>query len=130
MTFGAGRSDLNPVTEPALRSFARTVKADDRATVNVVATAAGSPEDASTPRRLSLSRAMAARSVLMAEGVASTRIYVRALGAGGPDGPADRVDLVASTAPAAATPAAAPPSPPPPAAPAAPAPARTPGPQR
>jgi len=93
VTFGADRADLNAVTEPALRTFARTLKTNEQATVNVVATAAGSAEDPSTPRRLSLSRALAARAVLVNEGIASTRIYVRALGANGPAGPADRVDL-------------------------------------
>ncbi len=95
VTFGPDRADLNPVTEPALRSFARTVKAE-QAAVNVVATAAGSADDPSTPRRLSLSRALAARAVLITEGIPSTRIYVRALGANGPpDGPPDRVDVSA-----------------------------------
>ena len=42
---------------------------------NVMAYAAGTPEDPSTPRRLSLSRALAVRRVLMADGVASARIY-------------------------------------------------------
>ena len=107
VTFGPDRADLNPVTEPALRNFARSVKAE-QAAVNVVATAAGSADDPSTPRRLSLSRALAARAVLITEGVASTRIYVRALGASGPpDGPPDRVDVSAGP-PGAPPPAAVP----------------------
>ena len=53
----------------------------------------GTPEDPSTARRLSLSRALAVRSALMADGVASSRIYVRALGATGGDEAPDRVDL-------------------------------------
>ena len=74
----------------------------------MVATAAGSADDPSTPRRLSLSRALAARAVLITEGIASTRIYVRALGASGPpDGPPDRVDVSAGL-PGAPPPAAAP----------------------
>ena len=106
VTFGPDRADLNPVTEPALRSFAHTVKANERATVNVVATAAGSADDPSTPRRLSLSRALAARAVLITEGIASTRIYVRALGANGPpDGPPDRVDVSSAAPGSSAAPA-------------------------
>ena len=58
-----------------------------------MAYAAGTPEDPSTARRLSLSRALAVRSALMADGVTSSRIYVRALGATGGDEPPDRVDL-------------------------------------
>ena len=84
--------------------------------VQVTAFAAGSPEDPSTPRRLSLARALAARAVLINEGIASTRIYVRALGSAAGDGPADRVDLSAAPASAMPAPAAAPPATTPPAA--------------
>ena len=104
-TFGPGRSELNAATEAAIRGFARPLR-DTAQPVQVTAFAAGTPEDPSTPRRLSLARALAARAVLINEGIASTRIYVRALGAAAGDGPADRVDL--STAPAAATPVAVP----------------------
>jgi hypothetical protein len=89
------------------------------------------PEDPSSPRRLSLARALTVRSVLIAQGFASTRIYVKALGATTPalaEGPPDRVDIVVagmrpasqasanqtstSQAQPAATQAAKPPSPP------------------
>ena len=62
--------------------------------MNVVAYAAGKPDDPSTARRVSLSRGMAVRSVLLDSGVPSAQIYVRALGATASDGPADRVELV------------------------------------
>ncbi len=96
-TFGADRADLNPVTEGAIRQFANSVKSQDQVTINVLAYAAGSADDPSTPRRLSLSRALAARAVLITMGIPSTRIYVRALGAAVGDGPADRVDVVRAT---------------------------------
>ena len=108
VTFGPDRADLNGATLQALRDFARTMKGNEQETVNVVATAAGTADDPSTPRRLSLSRALAARSVLVNEGIASTRIYVRALGTNGPEGPADRVDLIASGIAARAAPGNAP----------------------
>lgn len=113
-TFGPARSDLNAATEAAIRQFARPLR-DTAQPVQVAAYAAGSPEDPSTPRRLSLARALAARAVLINEGIASTRIYVRALGSAVGDGPADRVDL--SAAPASAAPAFAPAAAPPAAAP-------------
>ena len=97
VTFGADRQDLNPVTEAALREIARTLKANDQATVNVYAYAAGTPDDLSTARRLSLARALAARAVLVNEGIASTRIYPRALGSTGGDAGPDRVDVVIGT---------------------------------
>lgn len=106
VTFGPDRSDLNPATEAALRGLARSLKADDSAAVNVLAYAAGGPDDPSTPRRLSLARALAARAVLIHEGIVSTRIYVRALGATGGDGPADRVDLTVTGGQPRPTPAA------------------------
>jgi len=47
-----------------------------------------------SPRRLSLSRALAVRAFLIDQGVRSTRLDVRALGDKTGDGPADRVDIV------------------------------------
>ena len=110
VTFGPDKSDLNPSTEAALRNLARTLGGNPTVTFNVHAYANGLPDDPSTPRRLSLSRALAVRAVLMSEGVVSTRIYVRALGAtalaGQPDGPPDRVDVTQTgfVAPAASSP--------------------------
>jgi hypothetical protein len=120
LTFGPDSAELNPATAAALRSLARNAAPD--ATFSLAAYAAGAPEDPSTPRRLSLERALAARSVLIGEGIASTRIYPRALGAGSAgftDGPPDRVDVIVS----APTPAPAPsPSQPGPSQPTAPQP--------
>jgi len=96
VTFDGGRSDLSPASAAGLRSFAEAAPKSGAASFNVLGFAAGAPEDPSTPRRLSLSRALAVRSVLMAEGIASTRIYVRALGGAPPDGPPDRVDVTVS----------------------------------
>ena len=93
ITFGDGSSNLNPATEAALRKLAQTVKADPNADLNVYAYAAGVPDDPSTPRRLSLSRALAVRAVLIGEGIESTRIYPRALGATPSDGPPNHVDV-------------------------------------
>jgi outer membrane protein OmpA-like peptidoglycan-associated protein len=104
VTFGPGKADLNPATEAAIRELGRTIAADPNAAVNVFAYAAGTSDDPSTPRRLSLSRALAARAVLMSEGVASTRIYPRALGNTPSDGPPDRVDVQQPGPPAAPPP--------------------------
>jgi outer membrane protein OmpA-like peptidoglycan-associated protein len=93
LTFGPGRADLNPDSERALRALARATPPD--AALTVSSFAADVPDDPSTPRRLSLARGLAVRSVLLAEGMASPRIIVRALGAAGGDGPADRADIAA-----------------------------------
>ena len=116
VTFGPDRAELNPATEAALREFARSVRADETS-INVNASASGAPEDPSTPRRLSLARALAARAVLISEGIPSTRILVRALGAAGGDGPADRVDVTSASRPGAGKPDAPRPGAPKPGAP-------------
>jgi outer membrane protein OmpA-like peptidoglycan-associated protein len=94
LVFEQGKTDLTPEDETAIRDLAHAIPAPDNSSINVVAYAAGQPDDPSTARRLSLSRGMAVRSVLLASGVPSAQIYVRALGAASSDGPADRVDLV------------------------------------
>jgi outer membrane protein OmpA-like peptidoglycan-associated protein len=93
VTFGAGQADLSPASADAIKGVVQSAPAGDSTSFNVVAYAAGTPEDPSTARRLSLSRALAVRSALMADGVSSSRIYVRALGATGGDEVPDRVDL-------------------------------------
>lgn len=110
VTFGAGSADLNPTTLAAVQSLAKAPPAQQAGTFSVVAYAAGTPDDPSTARRLSLSRALAVRSALIESGIPSPRIYVRALGASVPvpsGVPADRVD-VAVTLPPPAAPAPSP----------------------
>lgn len=109
ITFGPASAALNPATESALREIGAAAAKNPGAVVNVIAYSSGPKDDPSTPRRISLDRALAARAVLMAQGVPSTRIYVRALGTGYGEGPPDRIDLVVvnSAAALAATPPAA-----------------------
>jgi outer membrane protein OmpA-like peptidoglycan-associated protein len=99
ITFGPGSAVLNPATAAALRDLARRLSATGSLTV--AAFAPGTPEDPSTARRISLARALAARGVLIGEGIASPRILVRALGASAPiaEGPPDRVDLLPAPPP-------------------------------
>ena len=100
ITFGPGKADLNAATAGAVRELARALPGN--ATLTLSAFAPGTPDDPSTARRLSLSRALAARSLLIAEGLPSPRITVRSLGASEPGfsaGPPDRVDLVVSSPP-------------------------------
>lgn len=93
VTFGSGQSDLSPASATAIQGLVKGAPSGDSTTYNVVAYAAGTPEDPSTARRLSLSRALAVRSALMADGISSSRIYVRALGATGGDQTPDRADV-------------------------------------
>lgn len=93
LTFGTDRFDMSPATAAALTEFADGQIAQPLVGINIFAYAAGSPDDPSTPRRLSLQRALAARAVLMKAGIPSPRIYPRALGPAGGEAP-DRVDVV------------------------------------
>ena len=99
LTFGAGRADFNPATEAALLHLATAGRAAPETVYTLYAHAPGVPQDTSTPRRLSLERGLAVRSALINAGIASTRIYVHAMGAtGAEDGaPADRVDIALAT---------------------------------
>jgi outer membrane protein OmpA-like peptidoglycan-associated protein len=109
VTFGAGSADLNPTTLAAVQSLAKAAPAQQSGTFSVVAYAAGTPDDPSTARRLSLSRALAVRSALIESGIPSPRIYVRALGASVPvpaGVPADRVDVAVALPPPGAPPPA------------------------
>jgi outer membrane protein OmpA-like peptidoglycan-associated protein len=93
VTFASGQSELSPESVAAIKQFASGPTTGETSSFNVLAYAPGSPDDPSTARRVSLSRAMAVRSALVADGVPSARIYVRALGAQSGDGPPDRVDV-------------------------------------
>nr|WP_294517182.1 OmpA family protein [uncultured Rhodopila sp.] len=103
LTFAAGASDLSPDSTASIKDLTAAAPPGDATTFNVQAYAPGTPDDPSTARRISLARAMAVRSALVADGVPSARIFVRALGAQHGDGPADRVDVSVEGAPGQAT---------------------------
>jgi len=113
ITFGPGRSDLNPATEATIRAFVKggagIAPAPENASFTITSFAAATPDDPSTARRISLARALAVRSVLISQGIASVRIYPKAQGPNMPgfaNGPPDRADLIAG-------PPVLPPTPPP-----------------
>lgn len=78
----------------SLSKLSDRLSGDTALQIQILAYAEGDEENASKARRLSLSRALAVRSVLIDQGVRSTRIEVRALGNKVPEGPADRVDVL------------------------------------
>lgn len=108
LTFAPGASDLSPESSTSIKQLTQTAPPGDETTFNVLAYTPGKPDDPSTARRVSLSRAMAVRSALVADGVPSARIFVRALGEQYGDGPPDRVDVsvTGANAPAETAPAA------------------------
>lgn len=93
LTFDPAATDLSTASIDAIKRFVGTAPNADSVSYNVLAYAAGKADDASVARRLALSRALAVRSALVAEGIPSSRIYVRALGTQAGGGPADRVDI-------------------------------------
>jgi outer membrane protein OmpA-like peptidoglycan-associated protein len=93
LTFAPDESDLSPESTAFIKQLTASAPLGDDSTFNVQAYAPGKPDDPSTARRISLSRAMAVRSALVADGVPSARIFVRALGEQYGDGPPDRVDI-------------------------------------
>ncbi len=106
ISFGAGVADVNPATMQGLHDFASRMKADPAARADLDAMSSGAPDDPSTPRRLALARGLAARAVLINDGIASTRIYVRVMdvpAAGDASVPPDRVDLLLSPIPGSDT---------------------------
>jgi outer membrane protein OmpA-like peptidoglycan-associated protein len=115
LDFATGETDLTQGTADAVKALVAAAPKADSTTFNVMAYATGVPEDPSTARRLSLSRALSVRSALIAYGVPSTNIYVRAMGAPTAaqtaEGPADRVDVLVMGANASAAPPGAPTSP-------------------
>lgn len=101
ITFGPASSDLNPATLAALRTLAASLLKDPLRVVQITAYAPGVVDDPSTPRRLSLDRALAARAVLINAGIVSDRIRALARGAADPGGgPADRADIADVAKPA------------------------------
>jgi outer membrane protein OmpA-like peptidoglycan-associated protein len=94
LIFAPDSADVNQKMLSALQAVAAKLKADAALTVAIDAYAPGTAQDPSTPRRLSLSRALAARAVLIHAGIASDRIYARAQGFIGIGiGPAERADI-------------------------------------
>lgn len=73
ITFATGKSDLTPESAASLTEFAKKVPPGEGVSLNVAAFAAGTPEDPSTARRLSLARALAIRSALMADGISQLK---------------------------------------------------------
>jgi len=97
--FTTQSSDMNPRMIAALQTFATVMQKLPDQHVSIVAYGEGRPDDPSTPRRVALSRGLAVRSVLIHAGLASTRIYVRAVGLPGENAQgagADCVDVTRS----------------------------------
>jgi len=94
LLFDQGQSDFTDQMEGPLAPLVKDLKSNEKSRVQLLAYAASVDGNASKARRLSLSRALSVRAHLMAQGIASTRMDVRALGDRDKSGPADRVDVL------------------------------------
>ncbi|WP_343562248.1 OmpA family protein [Kiloniella sp. b19] len=92
--FADQSSDLTAGNLAELDKLAAAMQADESLTIQLLAYAKGSDEEASQARRLSLSRALAVRGILMDRGIRSTRMQVRALGNKATSGNPDRVEII------------------------------------
>lgn len=79
--FAPDQSDLTPPETSALTGLAHATPHTDTTSFEVAAYAPAAGGDASFARRLSLARALAVRTALVAAGVPAASVYVRALGA-------------------------------------------------
>jgi len=91
--FAAGSPELNDQGKAALGAVLDALKSDSAARLQIQAFASGGDDQGGQARRLSLSRALAVRGQLIEQGIAATRMDVRALGRTN-DGPPDRVDIL------------------------------------
>ena len=78
--FATQSADMNSRMIAALQTFATVMQKLPDQHISIAAYGEGRADDPSTPRRVALSRGLAARSVLLHAGIAPTRIYVRAVG--------------------------------------------------
>jgi outer membrane protein OmpA-like peptidoglycan-associated protein len=93
IAFAADKSQLPSDAKARLDAVIKNMTSNDRLRAQIIAYAAGTNDNASQARRLSLSRALAVRAYLIEKGVASTRLDVRALGHQTDGGSPDRVDI-------------------------------------
>ena len=93
VAFSGETSDLPSDARSDLRGVVEQLKKSAEMRLRIEGFASGSDDGGNRSRRLSLSRALAVRSYLMDQGIASTRMDVYARGVQADGGPTDRVDL-------------------------------------
>ncbi len=97
--FAPESADFNADMLQTLQDQASKLAKQPYLRITLLSYAEGKPDDVSTPRRIALARALNVRSVLIRAGVATTRIYPRAIGIPPKDdNPPERLDLVAEGA--------------------------------
>jgi outer membrane protein OmpA-like peptidoglycan-associated protein len=93
LLFQSENDALSDDGKQVLDKIADKLKVND-ARAQIIAYAAGTADQSSAARRLSLKRALSVREYLIAKGIRSQRMDLRALGNETGEGPPDRVDIV------------------------------------
>ncbi len=96
IAYKAGAADVPAEATAGLKALAAKLSKDPSARIELVAFASDAEKSISRSRRLSLERAINVRKILLAAGLESTRIGIRALGEQSGGGAPDRVDAVTS----------------------------------
>lgn len=95
VVFMPGSSLMTQETIDTVAKAGKTFAGQPRLRITLWSSASGNRDDLSTPRRIALARTLAVRSILIRQGVATTRIYPRATGLAN-EGvtPPDRLDII------------------------------------
>lgn len=96
LLYPANNTNLNTPMMKAVEAFAAALRTHPGMRALVNAYSSGVPTDLSTPRRTAFMRGLAVRAVLVNAGIATTHVYVRAVGLPNPQenkASPDRVDL-------------------------------------
>lgn len=94
VAFQPGSVEVPPSATGTVAQLTERMRTSETLRLELRCYAAGTADTAREARKLSLARGLALRAELVARGVRSTRVDIRALGALASDGPADRVDIV------------------------------------
>ena len=92
--FANGSSEISEGAETRLNNIAESLERNEELRLQLLAYAGGEGQTLSQARRISLSRGLAIRSLLLDRGIRSDRIDMRALGNKSDGGPPNRVDMV------------------------------------
>lgn len=93
MVFNSTETTLPLAMVGAMDKLVEQLKADEALRVNIISYASATADQASTARRVSLSRALSVRAYLIDHGINNLRINVQAEGDKNPGGAPDRVDI-------------------------------------
>ncbi len=93
MVFKPTETTLPLTMKDQMDALVTRLKGNEKLRANIIAYASATADQASTARRVSLSRALSVRAYLIDNGINNLRINVQAEGDKNPGGAPDRVDV-------------------------------------